>query len=80
MSTQFLYSEFDVKYIDDGSEYTLNLTADIKLDKKNRFKLYVIYRKLTLDINTPVVDNLKRVLKGKSWNLQELNWHISMGF
>lgn len=33
MSTPFLYSEFDVKYIDDGSEYTLNLTADIKLDK-----------------------------------------------
>lgn len=34
MSTQFLYSEFDVKCVDDGSEYTLNLTADIKLDKK----------------------------------------------
>lgn len=40
MSTLFLYSEFDVKYIDDGSEYTLNLVADIKLDKKQIQTVY----------------------------------------
>lgn len=34
MITPFLYSEFDVKYIDNGSKYMPNLAADIKLDKK----------------------------------------------